>query len=99
MLHVVTLYVLSEQAFPAFITAVRTGAWHMLARQLQPNLIATDVLQRQGSLYLMCIDFWTSAEAYAAARRSPSLATLNRFRDNLTLYSWNLGEYTHPPHF
>lgn len=96
MLHVVTLYVVSDKALPAFVAAVRNGTWHVLARQLQPSLIATDLLQRQGSHYLMCIDFWTSKEAYEAAQSSASYETLLRFRSNMALRTFDLGAFTHP---
>jgi hypothetical protein len=96
MLHIVTLYVVSEEVLAGFIAAVRNGTWHALARQLQPNLIATDVLERQDSQYLMCIDFWASPEAYAAALNSPSFGTLFQFRRNMAQSSFELGAFTHP---
>lgn len=96
MLQVVTLYLVQEKALPAFVAAVRSGTWHALARQLQPDLIATDLLQRQGGQYLMCIDFWTSPEAYTVARNSPSFEALFVFRRNLAQRCYDLGAFTHP---
>ena len=100
MIHSATVFLVADDALPAFIESNRThGLWRQLARQLQPALVATDLLQnatRQN--LLLTIDYFISPLAYQRCLRSPAYETLLRFRQNLSVVAIQLGAFSFPPH-
>jgi|ERR1035437_1496457 hypothetical protein len=99
MIHSATVFLVADDALRAFIESNRThGLWRQLARQLQPALVATDLLQnatRQN--LLLTIDYFISPLAYQHCLRSPAYETLLRFRQNLSVVAIQLGAFSFPP--
>lgn len=71
MLHVITLYSVAAEAAGPFVSSIRHGGGcHILASNLAPALVATDLLEHQpsqippfcsrSSILFVCLDFWTS---------------------------------------
>ena len=98
MLHVATLFFIRPNAEHEFVRVIR-GDWQMLARRVAPDLVGTDLLRRQQdapvTLYL-CLDFWTSAEAYRRASYSASVRNLLAARRSLAGSYFRLGEFAFP---
>lgn len=98
MLYVVTLYSVSVEAAHAFETSVRRGGeWQTLARRFAPELIATDVLLRRPDSPIplfLCLDFWSSPEAYLRSCRSPLHQALLAARRQLADSAFELGAFT-----
>jgi hypothetical protein len=98
MLHVATLLLVRQEAEHQFLKRLR-GDWHMLARQLAPELIGTDLLRHQQdasvTLYL-CLDFWVNAEAYRHASQSTGVKALLAARRVLAESCLELGEFAFP---
>ncbi len=81
ILYVVTLFCVHDPAAEQrLITSLRIGGeWHAMARAIAPQLIATDLLRHQHDApaqFYLCLDFWTSAEAYRSAMRSTATQQL-----------------------
>ncbi len=107
MLHVITLYSVAAEAADPFVRSIRWGGeWHTLARSLAPALSATDLLERQSSpmppflsrssVLFVCLDFWSSAEAYRRACRQPALQALLLARRRMASSAFELGEFCFP---
>jgi hypothetical protein len=100
MIHSATLFFVSDKSLPAFIASGRTdGLWRQLARQLQPALVATDLLQHANRHnLLLAIDYFISPPAYQQSLHSPAYETLLRFRQNMAVFAIELGAFSFPPH-
>jgi hypothetical protein len=97
MLHVVTLFVVNQDAEDTFSRSLRiNGDWHSLARAIAPDLVAADLLRHQLSPLFVCIDFWTSSEAYHVARNSDAVRYLLRERRRMAVSSFELGAFSFP---
>lgn len=100
MIHSATVFLVADDALPAFIESNRThGLFRQLVQQLQPALVATDLLQsatRQN--LLLTIDYFISPQAYQRCLRSPAYETLLRFRRNMAVLAIQLGAFSFPPH-
>ena len=100
MIHSATVFLVADDALSAFIESNRThGLFRQLAQQLQPALVATDLLQnatRQN--LLLTIDYFISPQAYQRCLRSPAYETLLRFRQNMSVVAIKLGVFSFPPH-
>jgi hypothetical protein len=100
MLHVVTLFLLNPDVEGAFVHSLRIGGdWHTLAGRVAPQLVATDLLRHLHDpaepLYL-CLDFWTSAEAYRHAFHSPHIQHLLLARRQMAAGCFELGAFSFP---
>jgi hypothetical protein len=98
LIHVVTRFCVSDRGGDeAFVRFVRE--WQPLARRIAPDLIATDLLRHDqevpAPLYL-CLDFWTSVEAYRRALRSGAIQQLLRARREMAFSSFELGAFAFP---
>lgn len=97
--HVVTLYSVQPEAADAFVRSIRSGGeWHRIARRVAPNLVASDLLQQQGSPspMFLCIDFWVSQDKYLRIRESSVYDTLFRLRHQLASAAIELGVFNFP---
>lgn len=101
LLHVYTLISndnpAAEQRFIRSLCV--DGEWQSRARSIAPELIATELLRQQevvpAPLYL-CMDHWTSAEAYHQAFRSRTVQQLFRLRRELVSSCLELGTFAFP---
>ena len=96
MLHVITLFTVSDHE-DAFIRSLRmNGDWQTLARRMAPDLIATDLLRHQLSPLYVCHDFWTTPEAYFRALHSPTMKSLFLARRQMASACFELGAFQFP---
>jgi hypothetical protein len=97
MLHVVTLFTIKPDFEDAFARSLRIGGdWHRLARSIAPNLVTADLLRHQLAPLFVCIDFWTSSEAYHAACNSQAVRYLLLERRRMAASSFELGAFSFP---
>jgi hypothetical protein len=107
MLHVMTLYSVPAEAVSPFVRSIRMGGeWHTLARNLAPALIATDLLEQQSSpmppflcrslVLFVCLDFWSSVEAYRRACQQPACQALLDARRGMASSAFELGAFAFP---
>jgi hypothetical protein len=102
-----TLYSVPAEAAAPFVRSIRMdGEWHILARNLAPALIATDLLEQQSSpmppflsrssILFVCLDFWSSPEAYRRACRQPACQALLDARRRMATSAFELGAFAFP---
>jgi len=107
MLHVLTLFSVSPEAADPFVDAIRRGGeWHSIARSLMPDLIATNLLEQQpsatppllsgSSLLFVCLDFWSSPDAYRRACQQPACQALFCARRRMAKNAVELGAFCFP---
>ncbi len=107
MLHVMTLYSVPAEAVGPFVRSIRMGGeWHTLARNLAPALVATDLLEQQSSpmppflsrssILFVCLDFWSSSEAYRRACQQPACQALLLARRRMATSAFELGAFAFP---
>ncbi|MGA2351343.1 MAG: hypothetical protein ABSF70_12990 [Terracidiphilus sp.] len=106
MLHVISLYSVAASSAAPFVHSIRTGEWHTLARRVAPALVATDLLERQlspmppflsrSSTLFICLDFWSSPEAYRRASQQPACQALLVARRQMASSTFELGEFCFP---
>lgn len=74
------------------------GLYRELTRQLQPGLIAIDLLRSlEVETAYVTQEFWLSEEAYRFAQKAPAQSVLTRLLRNMTLCSLDLGTFNFPP--
>lgn len=98
-IHVATLYSVQPEAADAFIRSIRAGGdWQRVARRVAPDLVASDLLQRQSSPspVFLCIDFWVSRERYLRVRESPVYEPLLQLRHDMAGATIELGVFAFP---
>ena len=97
MLHVVTLFSVSAKAEDAFVRSLRMGGdFHTLARRLIPEFIAADLLRHHHGPLFLCLDFWTTPEAYRRACLSPAIQNLFLLRRQMADSSFELSAFSFP---
>ena len=107
MLHVLTLFSVSEESAAFFTQSIRRGGdWHTHACQFSPDWIATDLLEhldcsmpfflKSCSRLFLTIDFWSSHEAHLATNRSPEIRALLLKRRRMATSAFELGAFQTP---
>jgi hypothetical protein len=96
MLHVITLFTVSDHE-DAFVRSLRMNCdWLTLARRIAPDLIATDLLRHQLSPLHLCHDFWTTPAAYIPGLHSPTVESLFLARRQMASACFELGVFQFP---
>jgi len=107
MIDVITLYSVRAEVVGPFVRSLGWGGdWYTLARALAPEMIASDLLQHEttgvapllssSSVLFLCLDFWTSREAYQRACQSPACQALLLARRQMADCAFEFGAFSFP---
>jgi hypothetical protein len=96
MLHVITLFTVPDDEEKFVRSLCKNGDWHILARRIAPELVATDLLRHRLSPLYICHDFWTTPEGYFLGLRSHALQNLFLARRQMAATCFELGAFEFP---
>jgi hypothetical protein len=99
MIHAVRFYLVAPEKVSAFTSMFRDGGlYRELTRQLQPGLIAIDLLRsKELKIAHLTLEFWLNEDAYRSAQNTPAQCVLIKMLRNMTLSCLDLGPFTFPP--
>ncbi len=63
MLHVITLFTVPDDEESFVRSLCMNGEWHILARRIAPEQVATALLRHRLSPLYICHDFWTTTDS------------------------------------
>ena len=99
MIHAVRFYLVAPEKVSAFTAMFHDGGlYREITRNLQPGLIAIDLLQSlELDAAFVTLEFWLSVEAYCAAQNAPAQSVLIKLLRNMSISCLDLGPFTFPP--
>jgi len=101
MLIVVSLFTVDHPAAEnAFVSTIQEGCWRRLARKAVPDLLGTTLLRHQQGAprrLFLCLDSWTSFDAYSRAFRAQEVQSLFVSRRQLADSCFELGAFIFTP--